>query len=141
MKEVAGFEELKERTWEKMKDRLKDVCNKKLIHSAEEMAQGMAGISTGRWETLLELVSDFEKTYTAAKRGMNRLDCSDLERLTLNSLRAGGEPGGGGVASAICTCWWMSFRTSIRCRRRCWGRCGRPRSDLKGRGICLPWGM
>ncbi len=86
---IDGFEELKKRTWEKMKERLRGICSTVLVHSAEEMAQGMAGICRPL-EVLLELVGDFEKTYAAAKRGMNRLDFSDLERLTLNLLRAEG---------------------------------------------------
>ncbi|MGN6368371.1 MAG: helicase-exonuclease AddAB subunit AddA [Phycisphaerae bacterium] len=85
--QIDGFDDLKKRTWEKTKDRLKSICSTVLVHTAEEMSQAMAGLR-GPLGVLLELVADFEKTYTAAKRAMNRLDFSDLERLTLNLLTA-----------------------------------------------------
>ncbi|HUO09188.1 MAG TPA: helicase-exonuclease AddAB subunit AddA [Phycisphaerae bacterium] len=101
MKDVAGFDELKERTWERMKRDLKKLCARVLVHTPEEMQPAMATLTTPLG-VLLELVADFEKSYTAAKRGLNRLDFSDLERLTLNLLTAPGSGAAGELRARYC---------------------------------------
>ena len=89
MKDVADFEGLKKRTWVRIKDRLGKLCEETLSYTAAEMEPAMAGLA-GPLGVLLELVGDFEETYAGAKRGLNRLDFADLERLTLELLTAEG---------------------------------------------------
>jgi ATP-dependent helicase/nuclease subunit A len=89
IKEVANFESLKKRTWERVKEKMKSLCNDALATDAADLLEDLAGL--GRpLDALLALVADFDARYTAAKRGQNRLDFSDLERLTLNLLTAPG---------------------------------------------------
>ncbi len=87
MKEVPDFEALKKRTYVKVKEQVDDLCEVTLNYSAEEMEPAMAGLA-GPLGVLLELVADFQATYTGAKRALNRLDFADLERLTLDLLTA-----------------------------------------------------
>ena len=85
VKELEGFEELKERTW----DEMKEVLKKLQVEFAGEPDGMMAdliriGSDGGPLETLIWMAAEFEAAYTAAKRGQNRVDFHDLERLTLD---------------------------------------------------------
>ncbi len=95
VKEMDGFEELKERTWEATKELLK-----KLQLEFEGEPGGMVGdlvrigSAGGPLETLIWMAGEFDAAYTAAKRAQNRVDFHDLERLTLDLLtKPKGVPG------------------------------------------------
>jgi ATP-dependent helicase/nuclease subunit A len=89
LKDVPDFEKLKKRTWESSKAKMKAMVADSLATDAKGMVADLRKLA-GPLETLLGLVEDFSVAYGAAKRGQNRLDFSDLERLSLSVLTAPG---------------------------------------------------
>ncbi len=85
MEEVRDFKDLKERTWERVKDKTRKFCAKELSIDVTRLASDLATLGPSL-EALLALVEAFQQSYADAKRARNRLDFSDLERLTLDLL-------------------------------------------------------
>jgi ATP-dependent helicase/nuclease subunit A len=87
---VEDFEGLKKRTWFRVKNKMEELCEEELAVEVGELARDLGTLGPSL-EALLALVGDFQRVYGEAKRGKNRLDFSDLERMTLELLvREGG---------------------------------------------------
>lgn len=87
--DIPNFASLRKRTWDAVKDTMKALRDDSLVTDAKGMVADLRKLAAPL-ETLLGLVEDFSTAYVAAKRAQNRLDFSDLERLSLNVLTAPG---------------------------------------------------
>ena len=83
------FDELKKRTWARVKDSYDKLLRKYLINDRATLLSDLRLVEP-HVRTLLALVEDFGSRYAAAKRQQNRLDFSDLERLALELLTKAG---------------------------------------------------
>ena len=101
VKEVEGFAELKERTWEKVRDGMKGFCKQELAVDVGQMRRDLGTLGPSL-EALLALVQDFQQTYNGEKRQKNKLDFSDLERVTLELLGKEGGAARGELQKRYC---------------------------------------
>ncbi len=84
---LSDFAALKKRAWDDIKDAFKELANR-FDHDPGRMVADLKSLAAPL-ETLLAMVAEFEKEYSAAKREENRLDFADLERFALELLTAG----------------------------------------------------
>jgi len=81
---IADFEGLKERTWDGVKQALKDLVPS-FVPDPAAMLRDLRELA-GPLETLLAMAEQFDRAFSAAKRADNRLDFADLERRAFNLL-------------------------------------------------------
>lgn len=79
------FGALKKTCWESCRDVYRKILEGFFIADAATMRADLHNM-VPHIDTLLALVEDFDRTFTAAKRDQNRLDFNDLERLALSLL-------------------------------------------------------
>ncbi len=139
LKDVPDFEGLKKRTWERVKKLIDGFCKEVLSADVGEMRRDMQRLA-GPLETLLALVEDFAKSFTAAKRARIAWISRIWNGSRWSFCNGRVDPPSGNCGGAIITSSSMNFRISIPCRRRCSRRSGRPIASADA-GICSSWEM